>query len=139
VSIYDDYGHHPVEISAVLKAARAGARGRVVAVVEPHRYTRVRDLFHEFATSFRDADCVIVGPLYTAGEPPIDGVSSATLAEAIRANGHAEVAAVASERELVPLLQRTLTAGDMVVCLGAGNSTEWAHALPQALATGDAA
>jgi UDP-N-acetylmuramate--alanine ligase len=138
-AIYDDYGHHPVEITAVLKAARAGARGRVVAVVEPHRYTRVRDLFHEFATSFGDADCVIVGPLYTAGEAPIDGVTSAALAEAIRANGHAQVAAVASERELAPLLQRILTAGDMVVCLGAGNSTEWAHALPQALATGDAA
>jgi UDP-N-acetylmuramate--alanine ligase len=138
VAIYDDYGHHPVEIAAVLKAARAGARGRVVAVVEPHRYTRVRDLFHEFATSFADADCVIVGPLYTAGEAPIDGVTSAALAEAIRANGK-EAATVVGEHELAPLLQRVVAAGDMVVCLGAGNSTEWAHALPQALATGDAA
>src|SRR6185436_14054148 len=85
VTIYDDYGHHPVEIAAVLRAARAGARGRVVAVVEPHRYTRVRDLFHEFAASFADADSVIVAPLYTAGEAPIDGISHATLAEAIRA------------------------------------------------------
>src|SRR5512145_1512324 len=100
VAVYDDYGHHPVEIAAVLKAARAGARGRVVAVVEPHRYTRVRDLFDEFAGSFVDADCVIVGPLYTAGEAPIDGVTSAALAEAIRANGHKRVTAVASEREL---------------------------------------
>jgi UDP-N-acetylmuramate--alanine ligase len=110
----------------------------VVAVVEPHRYTRVRDLFDEFAGSFVDADCVIVGPLYTAGEAPIDGVTSAALAEAIRANGHKRVTAVASERELAPLLQRVVEAGDMVVCLGAGNSTEWAYALPQALAAGDA-
>jgi UDP-N-acetylmuramate--alanine ligase len=139
VAIYDDYGHHPVEIAAVLKAARAGASGRVVAVVEPHRYTRVRDLFREFAASFADADCVIVGPLYTAGEAPIDGVSSAALAEAIRASGHSHVAVVASEHEVAPLLKRVVAAGDMVVCLGAGNSTEWAHALPAALATGDAA
>jgi UDP-N-acetylmuramate--alanine ligase len=139
VAIYDDYGHHPVEIAAVLKAARAGASGRVVAVVEPHRYTRVRDLFEEFAASFGDADCVIVGPLYTAGEAPIDGVTSAALAEAIRASGHKQVAVVASEREVAPLLKHVVAAGDMVVCLGAGNSTEWAHALPAALATGDAA
>ena len=88
VPIYDDYGHHPVEIAAVLKAARAGARGRVIAVVEPHRYTRVRDLFDEFAACFKDADSVIVAPLYSAGELPIDGIDHAALAEAIRANGH---------------------------------------------------
>jgi UDP-N-acetylmuramate--alanine ligase len=144
VAIYDDYGHHPVEIAAVLKAARAGARGRVVAVMEPHRYTRVRDLFDEFAASFTDADCVIVGPLYSAGEAPVEDVTSEALAEAIRAHSRKEVAAVATEREIAPLLQRVVTAGDMVVCLGAGNSTEWAHALPQALAalslrSGDAA
>ena len=138
VNIYDDYGHHPVEIAAVLKAARAGAKGRVVAVVEPHRYSRVRDLFREFAGSFVDADAVIVGPLYSAGEAPIDGITSAALAEAIRANGK-EATTVAGEHELAPLLKRVVTAGDMVICLGAGNSTEWAYALPQALATGDAA
>ena len=88
VSIYDDYGHHPVEIAAVLKAARAGARGRVIAVVEPHRYTRVRDLFDDFAACFKDADSVIVTPLYSAGELPIDGVDHISLAEAIRATGH---------------------------------------------------
>ena len=134
VSIYDDYGHHPVEIAAVLKAARAGARGRVIAVVEPHRYTRVRDLFLEFAACFKDADQVIVTPLYTAGEAPIDGVNHAALAEAIRATGHASVASVDSERDVVPMLQRSAKSGDMVVCLGAGNSTEWAHALPEWLA-----
>jgi UDP-N-acetylmuramate--alanine ligase len=136
VEIYDDYGHHPVEIAAVLRAARAGARGRVVAVVEPHRYTRVRDLFHEFAASFGDADSVIVGPLYTAGEAPIDGISHAALAEAIRACGHKEVTAVDSEREIAPMLRLFVAPGDMVVCLGAGNSTEWAHALPEWLASG---
>jgi UDP-N-acetylmuramate--alanine ligase len=136
VEIYDDYGHHPVEIAAVLRAARAGARGRVVAVVEPHRYTRVRDLFHEFAASFGDADSVIVGPLYTAGEAPIDGISHGALAEAIRACGHKEVTAVDSEREIAPMLRLFVAPGDMVVCLGAGNSTEWAHALPEWLASG---
>ena len=134
VSVYDDYGHHPVEIAAVLKAARAGARGRVIALVEPHRYTRVRDLFLDFATCFKDADQVIVTPLYTAGEAPIDGINHAALAEAIRATGHASVASVDSERDVVPMLQRSAKSGDMVVCLGAGNSTEWAHALPEWLA-----
>jgi UDP-N-acetylmuramate--alanine ligase len=136
VDVYDDYGHHPVEIAAVLKAARASARGRVVAVVEPHRYTRVRDLFHEFAASFADADSVIVGPLYSAGEAPIDGITNGALAEAIRAAGHQEVTAVDSEREIAPMLRLFVAPGDMVVCLGAGNSTEWAHALPEWLAAG---
>jgi UDP-N-acetylmuramate--alanine ligase len=134
VEIYDDYGHHPVEIAAVLKAARSTARGRVIAIVEPHRYTRVRDLFHEFAASFDDADSVIVAPLYSAGEAPIDGIGHAALAEAIRAGGHKEVASVDSEREIAPLLRLLTAPGDMVVCLGAGNSTEWAHALPEWLA-----
>jgi UDP-N-acetylmuramate--alanine ligase len=136
VEVYDDYGHHPVEFAATLKAARAAARGRVIAVVEPHRYSRVRDLFHEFAASFADADSVIVGPLYSAGEAPIDGVSHVALAEAIRAGGHREVTAVDSAREIAPMLRLFVAPGDMVVCLGAGNSTEWAHALPEWLAAG---
>jgi UDP-N-acetylmuramate--alanine ligase len=134
VAVYDDYAHHPVEIAAVLKAARAGARGRVIAVVEPHRYTRVRDLFDEFAASFRDADSVIVAPLYTAGEMPIDGIDHGSLAAAIRATGHKAVTVVDSARDIAPLLRRFAQAGDMVVCLGAGNSTDWAHALPEWLA-----
>jgi UDP-N-acetylmuramate--alanine ligase len=134
VAVYDDYGHHPVEIAAVLKAARGGARGRVIAVVEPHRYTRVRDLFGEFAACFKDADCVILTPLYSAGEQPIEGIDHSTLAEAIRGTGHGAVLTVASEREIAPVLKRLATAGDMVVCLGAGNSTDWAHALPDWLA-----
>ncbi len=134
IAVYDDYGHHPVEIAAVLKAARNGARGRVYAIVEPHRYTRVRDLFTDFAQCFKDADGVIVAPLYSAGEPPIDGVNSAALADAIRATGVPFVETVQSERELAPVIRRIAATGDMIMCLGAGNSTEWAHALPQWLA-----
>jgi UDP-N-acetylmuramate--alanine ligase len=130
VTIFDDYGHHPAEIAAVLRAARAGARGRVVAAVEPHRYTRVRDLFGEFCTCFADADSVVVTPLYSAGELPIEGIDHHTLAEGIRATGHPSVIAVESARDLVPLIQRHGRPGDMVVCLGAGTSTDWAHALP---------
>ena len=130
VSFYDDYGHHPAEISAVLSAARRGAKGRVIAIVEPHRYTRVRDLFAEFCNCFRDADAVVVAPLYTAGEIPIDGISSASLAEGIRASGHRLVEAIGDPASLVPVIRRMAGPGDTVVCLGAGNSTEWAHALP---------
>ncbi|MDQ8698073.1 UDP-N-acetylmuramate--L-alanine ligase [Hyphomicrobium sp. LHD-15] len=131
VEIFDDYGHHPAEIAAVLDAARAGARGRVIAVVEPHRYTRVRDLFHEFSSCFRAADSVIVAPLYSAGEAPIDGIDTVALAEGIRAHGPEAVATIDDPRELVGLIRRHGRPGDMVVCLGAGNSTEWAHALPE--------
>jgi UDP-N-acetylmuramate--alanine ligase len=131
VAIYDDYGHHPVEIAAVLKAAREGARGRIIAVVEPHRYTRVRDLFSEFAACFKDADSVVVTPLYSAGETPIDGIDHTSLAEAIRGTGHGAVVTVGSEREIAPALKSFATSGDIVICFGAGNSTEWAHALPQ--------
>ncbi len=134
VAIYDDYGHHPVEIAAVLKAAKAGARGRVIAVVEPHRYTRVRDLFNEFAACFKDSDSVIVTPLYSAGEAPIEGVDNAALAEAIRRCGHGSVTTVSSEQDIAALLRRQASPGDLVVCLGAGNSTEWAHARPGLLA-----
>ena len=133
--IYDDYGHHPVEIAAVLKAARAGARGRVIAVVEPHRYTRVRDLFDEFAASFADADSVIVAPLYSAGEPPIDGIDHARAGRGHprqRAQGRRRRRQRARHR--AACCRRFAASGDMVVCLGAGNSTEWAHALPAWLA-----
>jgi UDP-N-acetylmuramate--alanine ligase len=131
VAIYDDYGHHPTEIAAVLGAARRGAKGRVIAVVEPHRYTRVRDLFDEFVACFKDADHVIVAPLYTAGESPIAGIDHRTLADGIRANGHGSVEAVDAPGDLIPAIQRQARLGDIVVCLGAGNSTEWAHALPE--------
>jgi UDP-N-acetylmuramate--alanine ligase len=134
IAIYDDYGHHPVEIAAVLKAARSDASGRVIAVVEPHRYTRVRDLFAEFAACFKDADTVIVAPLYSAGELPIEGIDHVALAEAVRDTGHRGVATIESERDIPLMLRRFAAPGDMVVCLGAGNSTDWAHALPGWLA-----
>ncbi len=135
VEIFDDYGHHPVEIAAVLKAARAGAKaGRVIAICEPHRYTRLKDLFGDFATCFGDADAVIVGPLYAAGEKPIEGVSHAALAMAISAQGHRQARHVDSPRDLVPAIKEMARAGDTVVVFGAGQSTEWAHALPGWLA-----
>ena len=134
MSFYDDYGHHPIEIAAVLQAARAGATGRVIAVVEPHRYTRVRDLFSEFCNCFNDADGVIVGPLYTAGEMAIPGIDNHSLAEGIRKAGHPSVIVIDSPTELIGLLRKYGRENDMVVCLGAGSSTEWAHALPEWLA-----
>lgn len=137
VSIYDDYGHHPVEIAAVLAAARGGAKGRVIAVVEPHRYTRVRDLFEEFSACFKDADHVIVAPLYTAGESPIDGVTHHTLASGILKTGHHSVESLDQIGDLIPALKHQAQSGDTVVCLGAGLSTEWAQALPQWLADDD--
>jgi UDP-N-acetylmuramate--alanine ligase len=134
VDIYDDYGHHPIEIAAVLKAARPGARGRVFAVVEPHRYTRVANLFEEFCSCVAAADSVIVAPLYSAGEPPLEGISHRSLAEGIRAKGHPHVTAVDSPADIAPLIRLYARPGDIVVCLGAGNSTEWAHSLPHELA-----
>ena len=136
VEIYDDYGHHPVEIAAVLKAARNGFKGRVIAVCEPHRYTRVRDLFSEFSQCFQDADAVIVAPLYSAGEKAIDGISSQALADGIRQAGHASVTVAANVSELAPAIRSLARPGDMVLCFGAGNSTDWAHALPEWLAAG---
>ena len=134
VAIYDDYGHHPAEISAVLSAARGGAKGRVIAIVEPHRFTRVRDLFEDFSRCFKDADHVIVAPLYTAGESPIPGIDGAALAQGIRASGHRSVEAVDDVAYLADAIKRVARPLDSVVFLGAGNSTEWAHAMPAWLA-----
>ncbi len=133
VFVFDDYAHHPTEIAAVLRAARASAKGRVIAVVEPHRYTRVNDLFDDFCACLQDADSVIVTPLYSAGELPIDGIDNYSLADGIRDAGHGSVIAVDSERDVAPALWRVVQPGDMVICLGAGNSTELAHALPELL------
>jgi UDP-N-acetylmuramate--alanine ligase len=118
----------------VLAAARAGAERRVVAVVEPHRYTRVQSLFEEFSACFKDADHVIVAPLYSAGEPPIDGIDGRSLAAGIARAGHRSVVAVDTPQDLVPALRNLAGPGDMVICMGAGNSTDWAHALPGWLA-----
>ena len=132
--IFDDYGHHPVEIAAVLKAARASTKKEVIAVVQPHRYTRLQSLFNEFATCFNDADAVIVAPVYTAGEAPIEGVDRDALVSAIKAHGHRNVMALEGPEDLAPMVASLAGEGDYVVCLGAGNITQWAAALPGELA-----
>ncbi|MDI6624707.1 MAG: UDP-N-acetylmuramate--L-alanine ligase [Brevundimonas sp.] len=135
VRIVDDYGHHPVEIAAVLKAARqvaqnAEGNGRVIAVVQPHRYTRLRDLMEEFSTCFSDADAVIVADVYAAGETPIEGVDKEALVEGIRRFGHRSVQALESLEALPAVVAAEARAGDLVVLLGAGDITQWAYALP---------
>ena len=130
VTVIDDYGHHPVEISAVLRAARQSTKRDVIAVVQPHRYSRLHDLFNEFATCFNDADTVIVAPVYAAGEQPIEGVTHEELVSRIRARGHRDARVVDRFEALAPLLASRVEAGDYVVMLGAGNITQWAAALP---------
>lgn len=130
VAIYDDYGHHPVEISAVLAAARSAARGRIIAVVQPHRYTRLRDLFEEFCTCFNDADLVVVADVYPAGEQPLEGYSAATLTQGLIDHGHKNAVQLSSPDDLPTLIAAEAKDGDMVVFLGAGNITQWANALP---------
>jgi UDP-N-acetylmuramate--alanine ligase len=133
VAIYDDYGHHPVEIAAVLSAARSATKGRLVAVVQPHRYTRLKNLFAEFCTCFNEADTVIVADVYPAGEAPIEGASRDALVDGLRSGGHRDARALESEDALAPLIASIVHPGDMVVCLGAGSITRWANALPKAL------
>ena len=133
VRIIDDYGHHPVEISAVLKAARQVTTGRVIAVVQPHRYTRLRDLMEEFSTSFSDADAVLVADVYPAGETPIEGVDKHALVEGVRRYGHRQVAALENATALPRVIKDEAKEGDLVVLLGAGDITSWAYALPAQL------
>jgi UDP-N-acetylmuramate--alanine ligase len=128
-TIIDDYGHHPTEIRAVLAAAREGAEGRVIAVVQPHRFTRLRDLMAEFQGAFNDADIVFVAPVYAAGEEPIEGVDAEALAEGLKQRGHRAVKAVADVDELCLALRDIAAQGDMVICLGAGDITKWAAGL----------
>ncbi len=133
VRVVDDYGHHPVEIAAVLKAAREvqqDGAGKVIAVVQPHRYTRLHDLFDEFCGCFNDADSVIVADVYPAGEQPIEGASKDALVEGLRRFGHRNVAALESPAALAALVREQAVPGDLVVCLGAGDITAWAYALP---------
>ena len=131
VRIVDDYGHHPVEISAVLKAARAVTPGgRVIAVVQPHRYTRLHDLFADFCSCFNDADVVIVADVYTAGEAPIEGASRDGLVEGLRRFGHRRALPLEGPAGLARMVAEEAKAGDLVVCLGAGDITAWAYALP---------
>ncbi|MGH6718151.1 MAG: UDP-N-acetylmuramate--L-alanine ligase [Alphaproteobacteria bacterium] len=134
VTVVDDYGHHPVEIAAVLAAAREAFHGRIVAVVQPHRFTRLRDLFDQFCTCFNDADAVIVADVYAAGEEPIEGIHRDALVEGLRASGHRHVEPLAAPDRLASLIAPTVGPGDVVICLGAGSITQWANALPEGLA-----
>ncbi len=135
ITIVDDYGHHPAEIAAVLKAGRdaLGGRkdnGRLIAVMQPHRYTRLSNLFADFAACFADADEIVIADVYAAGEEPIAGASKDALVEGIRKTGKNKVHALASPAELASLIHRIAKPGDFVICLGAGSITQWAHALP---------
>ena len=137
VEVYDDYAHHPVEINAVLESARAAATGkggRVTAVVQPHRYTRLRDLFEDFCTAFNDADSVIVAPVFPAGEAPIEGVNSEAMVTNMIAKGHRDVRLLDSPENLSSFIADMTSDGDVVICMGAGSITQWANDLPAQLA-----
>ena len=131
--VIDDYAHHPTEIRAVLAAAREGAEGRVIAVMQPHRYSRLEALMDDFQNAFNDADVVFVSPVYSAGEEPIEGADSAALAEGLRARGHRMVRTVSDLDDLCTALRDLAAEGDMVICMGAGDITKWATALPECL------
>ncbi|MBB3861351.1 UDP-N-acetylmuramate--alanine ligase [Novosphingobium hassiacum] len=133
-TIIDDYGHHPVEIRAVLAAAREGVTGRVIAVAQPHRFTRLRDHMEDFQGAFNDADVVYAAPVYPAGEQPIEGIDSAAMVEGIKARGHRSAHLIASADALAKELATTVQPGDMVVCLGAGDITKWAAGLADSIA-----
>jgi UDP-N-acetylmuramate--alanine ligase len=133
-TVIDDYGHHPVEIKAVLAAAREGAKGRVVAVVQPHRFTRLRDLMDEFQQAFNDADVVYAAPVYTAGEQPIEGVDSAALVAGLKRRGHRHASTVTDADDLAKAIAADIQPDDMVICLGAGDITKWAAGLATAVA-----
>ena len=130
ITIIDDYGHHPVEISSVLRAARDASGGQVIAVVQPHRYSRLKDLFEDFCTCFNDADAVLVANVYEAGEKPIEGINRDTLVAGLRERGHRLVVPLAGPDELAVEISKLAKSGDMVVCLGAGDITHWAKSLP---------
>jgi UDP-N-acetylmuramate--alanine ligase len=137
VAVFDDYGHHPVEIAAVLRAARGVTQGRVIAVMQPHRYTRLSSLFAEFCSCFNNADQVIIAPVYAAGESPIEGATHDALVEGLRSRGHRGVQKIDAPEQLAPMVKGLVKSGDIVVCLGAGTITQWAYALPQQLAALD--
>lgn len=133
IKVFDDYGHHPVEIKAVLKAAREACNGRIIAVHQPHRYTRLSSLFEEFAACFNDADSIFLAPVYAAGEDPIEGADSQTLVSRIKAGGHRDARYLPSQEDLAAMVAEIARPGDFVVLLGAGSITYWAASLPKEL------
>ena len=135
VTVIDDYGHHPVEIRAVLAAAREGVKGRVIAVVQPHRFTRLRDHMDDFESAFNDADVVYAAPVYPAGEQPIEGATSDAMVAGMKARGHRSAQVIAGPDALADVLADAVQPGDMVVCLGAGDITKWAAGLAEAIKT----
>lgn len=134
ITVIDDYGHHPVEIRAVLSAARESAQGRVIAVMQPHRFSRLGNLMDDFAQAFNDADMVLVSPVYAAGEQPQEGVSSEVLVESVKRRGHRSAAVVEDADALARVLAEAAVPGDLVVCLGAGDITKWAAGLADGIA-----
>ncbi|WP_171167222.1 UDP-N-acetylmuramate--L-alanine ligase [Ruegeria sp. HKCCA0370] len=133
VTIIDDYGHHPVEITAVLKAARQATEGRVIAVHQPHRYSRLSNLFDDFCTCFNDADVVAIADIFAAGEDPIEGASRDDLVQGLIRHGHRHARALFDENDLERLVREQARPGDIVVCLGAGTISTWANGLPERL------
>ncbi len=133
IVVYDDYAHHPVEIAAVLRAARMAGKGRIIAVVQPHRYTRLQSLFNDFSACLDDADVVVVTPVYSAGEAPIPGIDRDELASGLRRHGHPHVLTVDDEETLLETIASVAKSGDLVVGLGAGTITDWINALPKNL------
>jgi len=133
IVVYDDYAHHPVEIAAVLRAARMAGKGRIIAVIQPHRYTRLQSLFNEFSACLDDADIVVVTPVYSAGEAPIPGIDRDELASGLRRHGHPHVLTVDDEDTLLETVASVAKSGDLVVGLGAGTITDWINALPARL------
>tara|TARA_R110002072_G_scaffold27892_2_gene90402 strand:- start:2667 stop:4106 length:1440 start_codon:yes stop_codon:yes gene_type:complete len=133
ITVVDDYAHHPVEITAVIKAARQATGNKVIAVVQPHRYTRLLGLFEDFCSCFNEADHVIVAPVFAAGEDPIDGVDRDALVQGLRARGHRAVSPLDDEADLARMVKKLARPGDLVICLGAGSITNWAQALPAQL------
>jgi UDP-N-acetylmuramate--alanine ligase len=134
VTIIDDYGHHPVEIAAVLRAARQASEGRVIAVHQPHRYTRLSNLFDDFCACFNEADVVAIAEVFSAGEDPIEGASRDDLVAGLIRHGHRHARAILNEDDLERLVREQAREGDMVVCLGAGTISAWANGLPERLA-----
>ncbi|MEL7428883.1 MAG: UDP-N-acetylmuramate--L-alanine ligase [Pseudomonadota bacterium] len=134
VEIYDDYAHHPVEISSVLTAARQATSGKVIAIKQPHRYTRLASLFDDFCACFNDADHVLVAPVYEAGESPIDGVNAVALAAGLRSGGHRSAISIDGPEVIAETVAGLAEPGDIVIFLGAGSVSQWAYALPGQLA-----